>query len=179
MPAHLVLFDQICLLVHWKSKRKATWLMPLYQTCQLTLWIFIIQDCYIVNTTCMPCRELLCHCSCNIYACWPSVNVTNTAAVQICLLVEYCCKMVASLNIALCFSICYTCWFGVSLSAVSAGIVSHYRLCLLVWWIIIGHAFWFGTSLSAMPVGLVPHYRPCLFVWCLTIGHVFWCGTSL
>ena len=68
---------------------------------------------------------------------------------------------------------------GVSLSAISAGIVSHYQPCLLVWWIIIGHAFWFGTSLSAMPAGVVPHYRPCLLVWCLTVGHVFWCGASL
>ena len=108
------------------------------------------QDCYIVNTTYMPCRKLLCRCSCNIYAGWPSVTVTNAAAVQTCLLVEYCCKMDAcwtvatqspadllSLNFAclleLCFSTCYTCWYGVSLSDVSAGIVSHYQPCLLVW----------------------------------------------
>ena len=108
-------------------KEKATWLMPLHQTCQLTPWNFISQDCYIVNTAYMPCRELLCRC---IYACWPSFTVTNTAAVQTCLLVEYCCTMDAcwtvatqsvcllSLNIAcllgMCFSICYTCWYGVS-----------------------------------------------------------------
>ena len=89
-----------------------------------------------------------------------------------------------SLNIAcllaLCFSICYTSWYGVSLSAMSVGIVSHYQPCLLVWWIIIiDHAFWFGTSLSAMPVGVVPHCRSCLLVWCLTIGHTCWYGTSL
>ena len=160
MPEDLVLFNQTCLLVHWKSKRKATWLMTLHQTCQLTLWNFISQDCYIVNTTYMPCRKLLCCCSCNIYAGWPSVTVTNTAAVQTWLLVDYCCKMDACWTVAtqsaclltfchsilhcllaLCFSICYTCWYGVSLSAVSAGIVSHYQPCLLVWWIIIGHAF--------------------------------------
>ena len=163
MPADLVLFNQTCLLVHWKSKRKATWLMPLHHTCQLTLWNFISQDCYIVNTTYMPCRELLCRCSCNIHACWSSVTVTNTTAVQACLLVEYCCKMDAcwtvatqsacllSLNfawlLALCFYICYTCWYGVSLSAGSAGIVSHYQPCLLVWWINISHACWCGASL--------------------------------
>ena len=88
-----------------------------------------------------------------------------------------------SLNIAcllaLCFSICYTCWYGVSLSAVSASIVSHYQPCLLVWCFIIGHVFWFGTALPAMPVGEVPQYRSCLLVWCLTVGHVFWCGASL
>ena len=56
------------------------------------------------------------------------------------------------------FSICYTCLYGVSLSAVPAGMVMlHYRSGLLV-----------GTSLSAMPVGV-----------CLTIGHTFWGGASL
>ena len=62
---------------------------------------------------------------------------------------------------------CYTCWYGVSLSAALAGMVSHYQLCLLVWY------------LSAMHVGVVPHYRPCLLGRCLTVGHVFWCGASL
>ena len=88
-----------------------------------------------------------------------------------------------SLNIAcmlaLCFSICYTCWYGVSLSAVSAGLVSLYQPCLLVLCFIKGHAFSFGVSLSAMPVGVVPHYRSSLLVWCLTVGHVCWCGASL
>ena len=82
-----------------------------------------------------------------------------------------------SLNIAcllvLCLSICYTCWYGVSLSAVSAGMVSHYQPCLLVWWIFIGHAFWFGTALSAMPVGVVPHYRPYLLVR-FALQPTFW-----
>ena len=88
-----------------------------------------------------------------------------------------------SLNIAcilaLCFSICYTCWYGVSPSAVSAGMVSHFQQCLLLLCFIIGHAFSFGVSLSAMPVGVVSHYRSCLLVWCLTVSHVFWCGASL
>ena len=78
-----------------------------------------------------------------------------------------------SLNIvcllALCISICYTCWYGVSLSAVSAGMVYHYQQCLLVWCFFIDHTFWFCTSLSTMPVDAVPHYRSCLLVWCLTI----------
>ena len=145
----------------------------------------------------MPCRGLLCRCSCNIYACWPSVYVTNTAAVQSCLLVECCCKMDAcwtvtaqsacllnfatqycmSAGVVLLYLLYLLVWF--SLSAVSAGMASHYQLCLLVWCFIIGHAFWFGTSLSAMPVCVVPHYRSCLLVWCLTVGHVFWCGASL
>ena len=124
----------------------------------------------------MPCRDLLYRCYCNIYACWPSVTVYNTAAVQTCLLVECCCKMDAcwtvatqskclltffSLNIAfllaVCFSICYTCWYGVSLSA-----------CLLVWF-----------SLLAVPAGVMLHYRSCLLVWYLTISHACWCCASL
>ena len=40
-----------------------------------------------------------------------------------------------SLNIAcllaVCFSICYTCWYGVSLSALPAGMESHYQPCLI------------------------------------------------
>ena len=148
---------------------------------------------YIVNTTYMPCRELLCRCSCNIYACWPSVTVTNTAAVQTRLsaaarwmlaglwpLNQHACwPFVTQYCMSAGFSICYTCWYGVSLSAVSSGMVAHYQPCLLVWCFIRGHAFWFGTSLLAMPVGVVPHYRSCLLVWCLTVGHAFWCGASL
>ena len=67
---------------------------------QLTLLNYISQDCYIVITTYMSCREMLCRCSCNIYAYWPSVTVTNTAAVQACLLVECCCKMDACWTVA-------------------------------------------------------------------------------
>ena len=145
----------------------------------------------------MPRRELLCRCSCNMYACWPSVTVTNTATVQTCLLVECCCKIDASWTVASqsacllnfchsilhvcwrCASLSALCWYGVSLSAVPAGMVSRYQPCLLAWYFIIGHAFWFGTSLSAMYVGVVPHYRTCLLVRCLTVSHVFWCGASL
>ena len=132
----------------------------------------------------MPCRELLCRCSCNIYACWPSVTVTNTAAVLKCLLVECCCKMDACWTVAtqsaclltFCHSILHVCLRCASLPA---GMVSHYQPCLLAWCFIIGNAFGFGTLLSAMHVGVVPHYGPCLLVWCLTVGHVFWCGASL
>ena len=155
MPADLILFNQTCLLVHWKSKRKATWLMPLHQTCQLTMWNFINQDCYIVNTTYIPCRELLCRCSCNIYACWPSATVTNIAAVQTCLLVECCCKMDA-------------CWPVATQSAY-----------LLTFCHSILHVCWRCASLSAIPAGMVSHYQPCLLVWCLTISHACWRGASL
>ena len=128
MPADLVLFNQTCHLVHWKSKRKAIWLMPLHQTCQLTLWNFISQDCYIVNTIYMPCRELLCCYSCNIYAFWPSVTVTNASAVRTHLLVECCCKPDGSWTVSTqpaCLLIfCHSILPGVEL---------HYLLYLLVW----------------------------------------------
>ena len=104
----------------------------------------------------------------------------------------------------LCFSICHTCWYGVSLSAVPAGVMPYYRpyllmWCLnispaeLVWCLSVGHAFWCGASLqattgnsfwcgaslSAMPAGVLPHYRSCLLVWCLIINHAYWCVASL
>ena len=53
MAENLVPFNQTCLL--WKSKRKATRLMPLHQTCQLKLWNLSRQDyCYVVNARYMP-----------------------------------------------------------------------------------------------------------------------------
>ena len=42
--------------------------------------------------------------------------------------------------LALCISSCHTHWYSVSLSAVHAGIVSHYQPCLLVWCLNIGCA---------------------------------------
>ena len=92
--------------------------------------------------------------------------------------------------LALCFSICYTCWYGTSLSAVPAGVMPHYRPYILMWCLNIspavlvwclskGHAFWCGASIQAMPSGVVPLYRQCLLVWCLTINHACWCVTSL
>ena len=133
----------------------------------------------------------------NIYAYWPSVTVTNTAAVQTCLLVECCCKPDACWTVAnqsaclltfvtqycmsagivllcllyllvWCLTISRVCWYGASLSAVPSGLVNHYRSCLLVWYIYISHACWCGASLYS-----------CLLVWCLTVGHFFWCGASL
>ena len=130
----------------------------------------------------MECREFLCRCSCNIYAYWLSVTGTNIAAVPTCLLVECCCKMDACWPVATqsaclttfchsilqlillvwCFTISRACWCGVSLSAVPAGMVSHYWPYLLVWCLTIGCACWYGVSLSAVPAGLVSHYLPCL-----------------
>ena len=152
MPADLVLFNQTCLLVHWTSKSKATWLIHLHQTWQLTLWNFISQDCYFVNTKYMLCRELLCRCICNIYASWLSVTATNTASVQTFLMVEYCCNMDA-------------CW-TVANQSVCLPNFCHSILPLILP---------FGVSLSAIPAGVVSNYTPCILVWCLTISR----GASL
>ena len=137
----------------------------------------------------MPCRKLLCRCSCSrsIYAGWPSVTVTNAAAVQTCILIEYCCKMDAYWTVAtqspclltFCHSILHVCWRCASLSAIPAGMVSHYQQCLLVKCLTISRACWCGESLQVMHFGFVHHYQPCLLVWCLTLGHGLWCGASL
>ena len=184
-----VKLQQICLPTWYYSIIHASWSIgnqreklldqcPPHQTCQLTLWNFISQDSYIANTTYIPCRELLCHCSCNIYVCWPSVTVTNTAAVQTCLLVEFSCKMDAYWTVAtqsaclltFCHSILHVCWRCASLSAIPAGMVSHYQPCLLVWCLTINCACWCGAS-----------YRSYLLVWYITISisHAGWCGTLL
>ena len=171
--------------------------MALHQTCQLTLWNFISQGCYIVNTKYMLCGELLYHCNCNIYACWPSVTATETD--QTFILIECCCNIDACWTVATqsaclptffhsilphillvwCLIISRACWCGVLLWAMQSGVVPHYQLCLLVCGFIIGHDFWCGISLSALTVYVVPHYRPYLLVWCLTLGNAFWCGASL
>ena len=89
-------------------------------------------------------------------------------------------------KLMLCFSICHTCWYGVSLSAVPAGVMPHYFSCLLMWCLTIspvcfcdtfsiGRAFWCGASLQAIIPGVVPHYRPCLLVWYLIINSAYLC----
>ena len=178
MPADLVLFNQTCLLVHWKFKRKATCPMRLRQTCQLTLWNIISQDCYITNTTYMACRELLCccSCSCNIYACWPSVTVTNTAAVRH----AYWFKAAARWMLAGLWPLNqHACWPFVTQYCMSAGVVVLYLLYLLVWCLTISRVYWYDVWLSAVPAGVVLHYRSCLLVSYLNISHACWCGASL
>ena len=78
-----------------------------------------------------------------------------------------------------CFFFCYTCWYGVSLSAVPAGAVPRYRLYPLVWCLTISPACWCGASLSTIPSGVVSHYQLCLLVWCLIINITCWCVASL
>ena len=160
--------------------------MPLHQTCQLTLLNFIRQDCYIVNKTHMPagleplhvencfvaacwssaipCRELLCRCSYNIYM---SAG-PNTAAVQTCLLVSVAARWMLAglwpLNQ-------HACRPFVTQYCMSAVVVLLYLLYLLVWCLTISRAGRYGVSLSAVPAGRVFHYRSCLLVWYLTISE--------
>ena len=89
--------------------------------------------------------------------------------------------------LSLCLSICHTCWYGVSLSGVSAGVVPHYRprlqvqcltishrSCLLGRCLSISHACWCGASLWVLPSGVMPHYQQCLLAWYLNIGYACW-----
>ena len=75
--------------------------------------------------------------------------------------------------LVLCISICHTCVYGVSLSAVPSGLMPHYQPCPLVCCLTIGHAFWCSLSLSTMPICLAPHYRPCLLVSCHCNQHFY------
>ena len=50
-----------------------------------------------------------------------------------------------------CLSIGYACSCGTSQSAMPSGVVSHYRPCLLVWYVTISHVCWCGTILQTMP----------------------------
>ena len=149
MPADLVPFNQLCLLNHWKPKRK-----PLHQTCQLTLWNPIRHVCcYLANVTYILAGPvpllvescLICRCSCNKYTCCPSATGTSTAAafkiptgwvlLQDGRLLDRCYSIsmpadLLPLNpaciLVCCFYIWHTCacWFGVSLSAMPADVVS-------------------------------------------------------
>ena len=124
----------------------------------------IVHACWSSVT---PCRELLCRCSCNKYDCWLSVTVTNTSTVQICLLVDFCCKTDAywtGSSQSVCLSLfCHSILRHAGLSGNGlAGVVSHYQPCLLVWCLnieglTIGHAFWCCASSSAMPSDVWPH----------------------
>ena len=130
MPADLVPFNQTCPLVSGPLKIK--------EKSYLTDTPNANSHCEILSgkTDTLPiqhaCLLVQCHSTAAatyMHACWSSVTATKTAAVQICLLVECCCKMDACLTIAnqsacllifcdscqlaLCFSICHTCWYGI------------------------------------------------------------------
>ena len=145
----------------------------LHQTCQLTLWNFISQDCKMsIQHTCLVKSCYVAAAARYMPAGLMLLSQTPLLFKHVYWLSTAARWMLAGLwplnQHACCHPILHDCWHCVSLSAIPAGMVSHYQPCLLVWWIIMGHAFWFGTSLSAS-----------LLVWCLTIGHAFCCGASL
>ena len=158
----LVVVNQTCPLVHWKSKRKGTWPMPLHHTCQLIIRNFISQDCYIVHTTYMP---------------WVAMSLQQQNIMHACLVLlspisllfehAYWLRAAARWVLAGLWPLNQqACWPFVTQYCMSAGGVLLFLLYLLVWCFIIGHAFWLGT------------YQPCMLVLCLTIGHDFWGGAS-
>ena len=140
MPLELVPFNQTCLLVHWKSMKKATRPMPIHQTCQHTMWCFIRQDCYIFNSTYMstgpvPFREENCYaaaaatyhiclltlCSCHKHRCCSNMPI-GWVLLQDGFMPDRCHSismppdlLLLSLAylLSLRFSICHTCWYGV------------------------------------------------------------------
>ena len=89
-----------------------------------------------------PCRELLCRCNGNKYACWPSTTTLNTAAVQTCLLVE-CCRKTND-------------YWTVTTQSVCLPIFSHSIL----------HAGWCNASISDIHAGVMSCYEPCHSCWC-------------
>ena len=137
------------------------------------------QGCLLLRRQCIniyarwsiatPCRELL-NMSLQLqkYTCFPSATAPSTPTVQTCLLVECCFKMDACWTVdnqsaclpIFCHPILHAHYCGGSISAIPAGVVSHYQPCLLMWCLTI-----------TMPSSVVHHYQPCLLVWCLTIGH--------
>ena len=68
-------------------------------------------------------------------------------------------------------------WCGASLKAMSSGVVSHYRPCLLAWYLTIGHASWSVSHFnrhfdlwSAEGIGiatsLLSLHQTCLLIHC-------------
>ena len=150
MPADLVLFNQTCLLVHWKSKRKSTCPMPLHQTCQLTLWTFINE------TAILPVQK-----TCRVESYFVAAAATYMPADLVLLTKHRCCSNSAA---------------AIWMLAGPWPLNQHAcRTFATQFW----HSYcWFRVSLSAVPAGVVSHYRPCVLVLCLTISCACWCGAS-
>ena len=107
--------------------------------------------CYVANVTFKFAEPVpLCveSCNCNKYACWASAVECRCEmnAYSISMPVNHL-PLNPACMIKWGFSICHTCMCGVSLSAMSAVVVPHYRSCLLACSLIIGHIFWCGTLL--------------------------------
>ena len=169
----LVVFNQTCLLVYWKSKRKATWPMLLLQTCQLTL---------SAKTATLQIQH-----TCQVESCYVAAAATYMSAGLVLLsptplLFKQACWLSAAARWMLAGLwplYQHACWSFVTQYCMSAGGVLLYLLYLLVWCLTISRACWYGVSLSALPASELLHYRSCLLVWYLTISLACWCCASL
>ena len=128
-----------CLLVQWDPIAMS---LQLQQICILAYCNFHKHHC----CSNMPTGWVMC----KMGACW------TVATQSICLPIFYhsismpadLLPLIPACLLVLCISIClcHTCVYDVSLSAVPAVVEPHYRPCLLVWCLIISHAFWWVVS---------------------------------
>ena len=165
LRADSVPFNQLCLLAHWKSKRKAP--PPDMST----------------NTVKPNQAFPLLHCQCNIYACWSSATPCREL-LNISLQLQHlyllakcnCYKHSCCSNMPTCWVLLQDRrllgrWYSISIATQSCmftGVVVIYLPYLLVWCLSISRACWCGASLQL-----------CLPVRCIIISHACWCGASL
>ena len=67
-----------------------------------------------------------------------------------------------------CLTIGHAFWCSGSLSAKPAGVLPHYRPCLLVWWLFISLACWCVSSLKFMHSDVHTHYQPMMIIIAIT-----------
>ena len=148
MPADLVPFNHIRLLVQWNQREKLLNRCPFIRHANLNCETLVgktIATLLVRHTYCCSSEtSWLCRCSCSKYVYWPSVTSTKTAAVQTCLLVECYCKMGACWTVA---THQYGCRSFTTESCMIAGAVLLYLPNLLLWCLTISCVCWCGASL--------------------------------
>ena len=136
-------------------KEKSYLTDALHQPCQLTVWNFISQDCYIVNTTYMQCRDLLIAAA----ATYMPAGLVLLSTTPLLFKHAYWLRTAARWMLAGLWPLNqHACWPLVTQYCMSAGIVLLYLLFLLIWCLSTSPACWYGISLSAVPAGVVLHY---------------------
>ena len=165
LRADSVPFNQIYLLAHWKSKRKAP--PPDMPT----------------NTVKPSQALLLLRCQCNIYARWSSATPCrellnmSLQLQQIYLLAKCncykhrCCSNKPTGWVLLQDGRLLDRWYSIGMATQSCmftGVVVIYLPYLLMWCLRISRTCWCGAS----PQLSLP-------VWCIIISHACWCGVSL
>ena len=151
MSADLVLFNQTC---ETLSAKTAT--LSIQHTCR-------VESCYVAAAaTYMPSGLMLLSQTPLLFehAYWLSAAANRMLAGLLpfnqhacrSFFTQYCMSPGVELLYLLyllvwCLTISCVCWYGVSLSAVPADVVNHYRSCLLVWYITISHVCWCVATL--------------------------------